>query len=82
MNAVSRSTRSVTSALTLIRAPVGVVTHIKQLRDTEVEQLDLSRWRDHHVAGLEVAMDDELLMGVLDRSADALDQLDARIVPG
>ena len=42
---------------------------IDQLRDSEVEELGHTAGADEDVAGLQVTMDDEMLMGVLHRRA-------------
>jgi hypothetical protein len=52
---------------------------VDQLGDAEVEQFDLAGLIDHHVGRLEIAVDDQVLVRMLDRGADALDQLDAGI---
>jgi hypothetical protein len=41
----------------------------RQLRETEVDELD-ARLRDHHVAGLEIPMDDPLPVRLLQRVGD------------
>ena len=50
-----------------------------ELGDAEVEQLDATLVGDHHVRGFEVAMDHQVLVGMLHGGTDALDQRDAGV---
>ena len=49
----------------------------EQLGDAEVEQLDLAVAGDQHVRRLEVAVDDQVGVGVRDRRLDVQEQADA-----
>ena len=49
----------------------------EKLGNPEVEQLDLPLFRDQHVRWLEVAVDDQIRMGVCDGSEDVQKQNDA-----
>ena len=51
---------------------------IEQLGDAEVEQLGCAVGRDQDVGGLDVPMDDQVLVGVLDRRADQPEELQPR----
>ena len=48
---------------------------VQQLRDAEVEQLRRAVGRDKNVRGLEVAMDDQILVRVLDGGAEIDEEL-------
>ena len=50
---------------------------IEELGDAEVEELGNPVGRDQDVAGLEVAVDDEVLVGVLNRGADHAEEPEA-----
>ncbi len=51
----------------------------EQLGDAEVEQLDLAAGGDEHVRRLQVAVDDQVGVGVRDRRLDVQEQADARL---
>ena len=51
---------------------------VHQLRDAEVEQLRRAAGRDQDIGRLDVAMDDQVLMRVLDRGADLEEERQAR----
>src|ERR1041384_5963640 len=48
----------------------GDVTLINELGQTKVENLDLTRGRDHHVAGFDVTMDDAAFVSGRQRVGD------------
>ena len=53
----------------------GLNVGVGQARDTEVEDLGLARGVDQDVGGLQIAVDDPLLVGVVDRVRDPGEQL-------
>jgi hypothetical protein len=59
-----------------VRSP-GAVPGWSNLRDAEVKQPRHAVCRDQHIARLDVAMDDQILVRVSDRGADTLEQLQA-----
>jgi hypothetical protein len=59
-------------------ARVAGRTQVHQLGDAEVEQARLAVVAHQHVAGLEVAMDDEALVGVLHRCGNAVEKREPR----
>ena len=63
---------------TVSSEPAEVFLRVEHLGDAEVEQLDVALGRDEHVARLEVAMHDQVLVGVLHGVADLECELEAR----
>ncbi len=54
-----------------------VAVALDQLGDAEVEQLDLTVGADEHVGRLDVAVDDQVGVGVRDRFEDVEEQAEA-----
>ena len=60
------------------RELIGPFALAQEAGDAEVEQLDRAVGRDEDVAGLEVAVHDQVLVGVLDRRTDLAQELEPR----
>jgi hypothetical protein len=56
----------------------GRLLVIEQLRNAEIQQLGHSRRSHQNIRGFEIAMNDEVLMGVVDCAADSLEKLQSR----